>query len=86
MARKPLRPELVDELLDKLGSDDDFRADFLRDPKAALLRLGAPQDFEWDCANPRRLVSKEEIRRTRAILRDLLLGDADHEWQCLESK
>jgi putative modified peptide len=84
MARKPLKPEVVDKLLEQLGSDDDFRADFLRDPKAALLRLGAPPDFEWACAYPRRLVPKEEIRRTRAILRDVLLGEGDHEWQCLE--
>ena len=40
MAGTKLQPELVDRLLDKLGSDDQFRSAFSRDPKSALQSIG----------------------------------------------
>jgi putative modified peptide len=88
MAGTPLAPELVDKLLQKLGSDNKFRAAFRRDPRAVMLRLGAPADFpgKWDCMNVRRLASKEAIRTARAIIRDWHLSIDDHEIQCLEAK
>lgn len=88
MAR-PLPPELVDKLLQKLGSDNRFRAAFRRDPTAAMLRLGAPADFKtgtWGCLRPRRLASKEAIRTARAIIRDAQLTMDDESPQCLEAK
>ena len=33
-------PEVVDKLLDGLANDDDFRAAFERDPRAALRSIG----------------------------------------------
>ena len=33
-------PEVVDKLLDGLANDDDFRAEFERDPRAALRSIG----------------------------------------------
>ena len=33
-------PEVVDKLLDGLANDDDFRASFERDPRAALSSIG----------------------------------------------
>ena len=35
-----MSPEVVDRLLDGLAQDDDFRAAFERDPRAALRSLG----------------------------------------------
>jgi putative modified peptide len=85
MEHTPLTPELADKLLDKLGSDDRFREEFRQDPKAAMVRLGAPPDFVCGgCLRPARLASKEEIRHTRAVLRDKLLGADGQEVQCLE--
>jgi putative modified peptide len=89
MASTPLAPELVDKLLQKLGTDNKFRAAFRRDPTAAMLRLGAPADFKkgkWDCIRPRRLASKEAIRTARAIIRDAQLTVLDESPQCLEAK
>jgi putative modified peptide len=89
MAGTPLAPELVDKLLQKLGSDNKFRAAFRRDPEAVMIRLGAPAGFEkgnWDCMNARRLASKEAIRTARAIIRDARLRLYDQAPQCLEAK
>jgi putative modified peptide len=89
MAGTPLAPELVDKLLQKLGSDNKFRAAFRRDPEAVMIRLGAPVGFEkgkWDCMNTRRLASKEAIRTARAIIRDWHLSLDEQEIQCLEAK
>jgi hypothetical protein len=50
-----------------------------------MVRLGAPPDFVCGgCLRPARLASKEEIRHTRAVLRDKLLGADGQEVQCLE--
>jgi putative modified peptide len=83
----PLTPELVDKLLDKLGSDEQFRADFQDDPEAAMLQLGAPADFVYGgCMRPKPLASKEAISRARELLRDTLLGKSGHAPLCLEAK
>lgn len=36
----PLSPEVADRLLDLLSTDDDYRARFQRDPRAALMEVG----------------------------------------------
>ena len=89
MAGTPLPPELVDKLLQKLGSDNKFRATFRRDPEAAMLQLGAPVGFntgKWGCLKPRRLASKEAIRTARAIINDARLSLYDQAPECLEAK
>ena len=87
MGGTKLTPELVDKLLDKLGSDDQFRADFQKDPEAAMRQLGAPVDFKCGtCGKPHQLASKEQIRKTRATIRDAMLGRAGHDPLTLESR
>jgi hypothetical protein len=52
-----------------------------------MIRLGAPPDFvAGGCLRPARLAPKEEIRHTRAVLRDVLLADDGQEIQCLEAR
>jgi putative modified peptide len=83
----PFTPELADKLLDKLGSDDAFRELFRHDTEAAMLQLGAPADFKIGaCLRPKPLASKEIFRRSRAIMRDVLLSKDGHQPHCLEGK
>ncbi len=87
MASTPLTPEVVDKLLEKLGSDDKFRADFQKDPDAAVRQLGAPASFTCrHCVHPWRLASKEEIQRTRDHLKEKLLGLAEMAPECLDAR
>jgi putative modified peptide len=84
MAPTRLTPELVDKLLDKLGSDDHFREQFRRDPHAAMVKLGAAPDSKFGlCLRPSQLAPKKEIQETRALLRNKLLGTDGQEVQCL---
>jgi putative modified peptide len=92
MAGTPLAPDLVDELLHKLGSDDQFRAAFADDPEAAVGGLGAAGSQKagplklGPCLRPVKLASKDEIQRTRATIRETLLGKGSHEVHCLEAE
>ena len=81
MANK-FSPEVADKLLDKLSSDDDFRASFLKNPRAALGKVGheTPEgDRDVNGADPvlccygiKSLASKEELKRSRDKLRTQL--------------
>ncbi|HET6603996.1 MAG TPA: NHLP-related RiPP peptide [Xanthomonadaceae bacterium] len=63
-----LDPKVVDALLDRLSSDDDFRERFQADPAAALAEVGAG-DFEAaSCLSVTRLASKEALRAARGAL------------------
>lgn len=74
-----LAPNLVDKLLDKLGTDDTFRSSFSKDPKAALHSLGAPADLVCGgCMSPKKLASKEQIQQARAKYRSALMGESSH--------
>ena len=62
-------------LLDKLGSDDDFRAVFSADPRQALVQLGfAPaadasiREGLWKCFQVNELASKEILQCSHGIL------------------
>jgi putative modified peptide len=66
---------IVDTLLDKLGSDDAFRAEFVANPRAALAGLGFAPAADtsisqgiWACMEVRELSSKEAIRAGRIEL------------------
>jgi putative modified peptide len=85
MAATPLTPDLVDKLLDKLSSDDQFRADFQSDPQATMIQLGAPADFECGECWFDRLASKDQIQNTRDDLKDQLLGLEDMAYEYLEA-
>ena len=73
--------ELVDKLLDKLSSDDEFRNVFLRSPRIALAYLGhesasnaSPGDQGvWTSAQCKQLASPEAIKASRDALRLQLL-------------
>lgn len=81
----PLPETIVDQLLDRLSSDDLFRAQFEKDPRAALGRLGyeATSD-ETICFHTSKLADKEVIARTRDEMRALLilgsLGQVPNRW------
>jgi len=70
-------PEVADKLLEKLSSDDDFRALFEKDPRAALSKLGhetpeADRGVKGSdplmCVSSKPLASKEQIRAARKDL------------------
>jgi len=77
MPGSPLTPALVDTLLDRLATDDGFRAKFMDNPSSAVQSLpGAPPDFEVGPCHGT-LASREQIAATRAaIAAQLLTGFA----------
>ncbi len=74
--------EIADKLLDKLSSDDEFRAVFQRDPRIALAYLGhegatkaSPNDQgAWSCLVCEKLASPEAIKASRDELRLQLIS------------
>ena len=79
-----ISPKIVEALLDKLSSDDDFRTRFQADPRAALASLGdvdarnaAPgAPGAWACCAVTKLASKEAIAASRAELTKQLTSEA----------
>ena len=69
--------EIADKLLDKLSSDDEFRAAFLRSPRIALAYLGHEAAAKanmgdkgvWSCMQCIELASPEAIKAGRDELR-----------------
>jgi putative modified peptide len=87
MAGSKLTSDLVDKLLDKLGSDDAFRSNFQKDPKSALQTLGAPADVECGaCMQPRQLATKQQFQASRAQFRNALLGKTEQHVFGLEAR
>ncbi len=79
MAGSTFTPDLVDKLLDKLGTDDNFRTHFSKDPAGALQTIGAGAHFECGaCMSPKQLASKEQFRQSRQKFRTALLGESSH--------
>ena len=74
----PMDATVVDTLLDKLSSDDGFRALFASDPRAALAQIGhsVPSEDPLLCAQTTTLASKEEIAAARQALRDHMTDHA----------
>jgi putative modified peptide len=71
-----LSEPIVDRLLDKLCSDDAFRALFTGDARAALASIGylpaadpAVTEGAWWCLKVESLASKDAIRQSRNDLR-----------------
>jgi putative modified peptide len=71
---------IIDSLLDKLGTDDAFRACFAADARTALVSLGfapAADSFivrgAWTCIQVTELASKEAILASREIIRRQLV-------------
>lgn len=78
-----ISPQVVDALLDKLSSDDEFRSQFEADPRAALASIGEesaksakPGDRGvWTCCTVNKLASKEQIQAARQSLRNQLSAE-----------
>lgn len=80
----PLSPQIADALLHLLGSDNEFRRLFKKDPTAALAKVGyapaqqmlasrthqKPGAPAQEFFKVRRLAPKAEIIASRAILKD----------------
>ena len=71
-----LPDSIIDALLDKLGNDDTFRAQFATDPRVALAGLGFEPAADpritrgaWECLTVDELASKEEIRAASEVMR-----------------
>lgn len=84
-----LDPVIVDLLLERLSTDDDFRAVFQTNPAQALASLGVGQATEgasappepgdnYYCMTSTNLASKEEIAATRALLQKHLAAAGNH--------
>ncbi len=77
-----LSEELVDKLLDKLSSDNEFRAVFQKNPRIALAYLGHEAAANanhsdkgaWSCMHCKELASPETIKASRDELRKQLLS------------
>ena len=71
---KALPAAIVDQLLDKLATDDVFRALFTREPAAALKQLGfQPSASQVMCLTPGKLADKATIGATRDAMREVLI-------------
>lgn len=77
-----LSEELVDKLLDKLSSDNEFRAVFQKSPRIALAYLGHDaaayaSDSDkgaWACMSCEKLASAADIKKSRDLLRKQILS------------
>lgn len=80
----------ADKLLDLLGNDDRFRAEFQANPRAAMAGIGyAPASFgeasgvpaqgeAFYCMTTGTLASKEEIQQSREALKSHLTAQTNH--------
>lgn len=80
-----ISPEIADKLLDKLSSDDEFRAVFQRSPRIALAYLGDKEASDVSDSDQGAyahlrcdsLASREAIKESRdTIKKDLLTSHA----------
>jgi putative modified peptide len=71
----PLDPKVADKLLDLLGTDNEFRRLFKKDPQAALVKVGQPKEaaaLTSGCCQIQSIATKEQIRRSRVELKTTL--------------
>lgn len=70
-----LHPRVAKLLLDKLETDDDFRAAFVNSPDQALRSLGHTEAADCLALKPgAKLASPEQIKASRAKLEQTLAG------------
>ncbi|HET7126991.1 MAG TPA: NHLP-related RiPP peptide [Lysobacter sp.] len=70
-----LDPKVADKLLNKLGTDNDFRRLFKKDPAAALVKVGHPKDaaaLTGGCCQIDSIAPKAQILRSRDELKTML--------------
>ena len=75
MTKDTFTPDIVDTLLDRLSSDDQFREQFLGNPALVLHTMGVNVDPAQVPA-VRKLPSKEALRQNRDAIRSKLAGQA----------
>lgn len=70
-----LSPQIAKTLLDKLESDNDFRAQFEQSPDKALRALGYTDSTECMALKPgAKLASPEQIKAKRVKLQEVMVG------------
>lgn len=70
----PLDPKVAGKLLDKLGTDNEFRRLFKKDPAAALVKAGHPKDTAASvaaCCQVQRIAPKAQIVKAREELKTM---------------
>lgn len=75
----------ADTLLDRLGTDDQFREKFLGDPVGALAECGVQVD-PASVPAVRNLPSKEALKTQRAAIKAKVEGKVGLNWFLLSSK
>lgn len=70
----PFDPAVADRLLNLLGTDDDYRALFQRNPRSALTQVGHVLARDEECFFGVVLASKECICEARAEIRTMLMS------------
>lgn len=73
MAKSFLTSDVVDKLLDKLGTDDAYRAKFQSDPHGALKDIGVDVDPS-EVAPVKNLPDKDTIRNSREAIKKAMVG------------
>ena len=77
---KPLPANVVAQLLEKLSSDDTFRALFLQNPVEALRQAGAPDPEGCaPCMKVTKLADKASIKATNQALVTQLTGNLNQQ-------
>ena len=91
---QPIPAVVVDQLLEKLSTDDSFRDLYARNPEAAFERLGYPPTKEQlACCTAGKLASKEVIAVAKKEMRDYFIAGLqalrphklDEEWSARSS-
>ncbi len=70
-----LDPKVADKLLDKLGTDNEFRRLFKKDPAAALVKVGHPKEAALataSCCQVQSIAPKAQIVKSRDELKSML--------------
>jgi putative modified peptide len=70
-----LDPKVADKLLDKLGTDNEFRKLFKKDPAAALVKVGHPKEaaaLTGMCCQVASIAPKAQIVKARSELKAML--------------
>lgn len=67
----------VDALLDKLSTDNEFRALLLNDPAAALKQIGAPEELAACFAKCKQLAEPQTLRTSRSAIQRQLGSKLD---------
>jgi putative modified peptide len=81
---KTLPPHIADKMLDRLGSDDDFRVYFQKDPRGALSFLGYDEpadtnsnDSALKCMRCESMPDKKSFTQSRDVYHKQLTAQSN---------